>query len=59
MKNLNIKAMATIHHLKFKTSGEVGELALKIVISKARDRVDWNNLKEMTLRMGFDERWVS
>lgn len=51
-------AIETLHHLKCKTNGKVGEKALKIDISKAYDRVDWNYLKGMMLKMGFDEKWV-
>lgn len=33
-------AFETLHHLKCKNKGKVGEMALKIDISKAYDRVD-------------------
>lgn len=39
-------AIETLHHLKCRTKGKVGEMALKIDISKAYGRVDWGILKE-------------
>ncbi|KAH9754875.1 reverse transcriptase domain-containing protein [Citrus sinensis] len=47
-----------IHYLKRKKQGKAGTAALKIDMSKAYDRVEWNFLKLMLLRMGFDEGWV-
>ncbi|XP_058784794.1 uncharacterized protein LOC131659630 [Vicia villosa] len=51
-------ATEIIHALKRKTSGNMANLALKIDISKAYDRVDWGFLREIMRRMGFDERWI-
>ncbi|XP_058768347.1 uncharacterized protein LOC131642080 [Vicia villosa] len=51
-------ATEIIHALKRKTSGRMANLALKIDISKAYDRVDWGFLREIMVRMGFDERWI-
>lgn len=44
--------------MKRKRYGKDGDIALKIDISKAYDRVDWGYLKQMMLRMGFALRWV-
>lgn len=38
-------AFETLHHMKRKTKGKVGGVALKVDISKAYDRVDWGYLK--------------
>ncbi|MCH80000.1 hypothetical protein A2U01_0000762, partial [Trifolium medium] len=46
-------AIEVIHALKRKTRGMKGELALKIDISKAYDKVDWGFLRGMLERMGF------
>lgn len=43
----------TIHNLKNRRSGDLGYCALKIDISKAYDRVDWNYLNAMLLALGF------
>ncbi|XP_058776514.1 uncharacterized protein LOC131650817 [Vicia villosa] len=49
-------AFEVIHALKRRTSGNNAQLALKIDISKAYDRVDWGFLRGMLYRLGFAER---
>ena len=34
-------------------------MAIKLDISKDYDRVKWQFLKKMMLRLGFDEQWVA
>jgi hypothetical protein len=51
-------AMETIHHMKCKVKGKVGEVALKIDISKAYDRVDWRYLVNVMKKMGFCNTWI-
>jgi hypothetical protein len=51
-------ATEIIHHMKCKTRGKMGEVALKIDISKAYDRVDWNYVKKIMAKMGFHDQWV-
>jgi len=48
-----------IHHMKCKRKGKVGEVALKIDISKAYDRVEWEYAKRVMRRMGFHDRWIN
>ncbi|KAK0607443.1 hypothetical protein LWI29_015165 [Acer saccharum] len=49
-----------MHALRRKVNGKKkGFMSLKLDMSKAYDRVDWNFLKGMMLRLGFSERWVS
>ncbi|GAU31848.1 hypothetical protein TSUD_114590 [Trifolium subterraneum] len=57
---LNNALIATevIHALKRKTKDRRGELALKIDISKAYDKVDWGFLRGVMTKMGFIEVWV-
>jgi hypothetical protein len=47
------------HHMKNKRSGKEGFAAIKLDMSKAYDRVEWNFVEEMMRRMGFDERWIT
>jgi ribonuclease HI len=51
-------AIEIIHALKRRTRGAKGELALKIDISKAYDKVEWSFLKGVLVRMGFSDTWV-
>ncbi|XP_058741946.1 uncharacterized protein LOC131614368 [Vicia villosa] len=51
-------AIEVIHHMKDKTKGKVGDIALKLDISKAYDRIDWIYLREILSTMGFSQKWV-
>jgi hypothetical protein len=51
-------AMEVIHSLKRRTRGRKGELALKIDISKAYDKIDRGFLKGMLLRLSFSEKCI-
>jgi hypothetical protein len=51
-------AIEVIHALKRKPRGVNGELALKIDISKAYDKVDWGFLRGMLERLGFANKWI-
>jgi hypothetical protein len=51
-------AIEVIHALKRKTQGRRGELALKIDISKAYDKVDWGFLRGVMTKMGFADVWI-
>ena len=48
-----------IHYMKRKTRGKVGNVALKIYISKAYDRVDWSYLRKILIQLGLDPNWMS
>jgi len=52
-------AYEIVHHMKCKKKGKVGEVALKIDISKAYDRVDWEYVKNVMRRMDFHDTWVN
>jgi hypothetical protein len=51
-------AIEVVHYMKLKTGGKKGNVALKLDISKAYDRIDWLYLKEVMVKMGFCEQWV-
>ena len=51
-------AFETLHHLKRKTQGKSGYMALKLDMSKAYDRVEWSFLEKMMLHLGFSNSFV-
>lgn len=48
-----------IDGMKKKRKGKIGDLALKIDVSKAYDRVNWDYLEDFILRMGFAPKRVA
>ncbi|CAN6556903.1 unnamed protein product [Malus baccata var. baccata] len=47
------------HYLHNKRWGHEGSFALKLDLSKAYDRVEWDFFEAMMLKLGFDSKWVS
>ena len=52
-------ALETMYHISQKRKGKVGEMALRLDMSKAYDRVEWGCLDRIMQKMGFSEKWVA
>ena len=50
-------AFETMHHINMKNGGKKGEMALKLDMSKAYDRVEWGCLDKIMEKLGFESRW--
>ena len=50
-------AIETMHHINQKKGGAKGEMALKLDMSKAYDRVEWRCLDKIMEKLGFNSRW--
>lgn len=51
-------AFETLHHLKNKMTGKTGSMALKLNMSKAYDRIEWNFLEKLMDKLGSDRKWI-
>ncbi|CAN1804672.1 Putative ribonuclease H protein At1g65750 [Linum perenne] len=51
-------AFETLHTLNLRRTAKDGEVALKVDISKAYDRVEWKYLEAVMVKMGFEQNWV-
>ena len=51
-------AFETMHHISQKKSGRVGEMALKLNISKTYDRVEWTCLENIIRKMGVHQKMI-
>lgn len=47
-----------LHYLKRKKNGKDGYTTVKLDMSKAFDRVEWNFVEVMMRKMGFDDRFI-
>ena len=50
-------AFETMHHITQKENGKLGEMALKLDMSRAYDRVEWCWLEKIKQKLGFDDKW--
>ncbi|CAN1752592.1 LINE-1 retrotransposable element ORF2 protein [Linum perenne] len=51
-------AFETLHAMNIRRTAKIGEVGLKVDISKAYDRVEWNYLEAIMTKMGFDSNWI-
>ncbi|XP_075640339.1 uncharacterized protein LOC142612100 [Castanea sativa] len=51
-------AYETLHGMHYRKSGKKRSLALKLDASKAYDRVEWEFLKGIMIRLGFPKTWI-
>ncbi|KAA3485416.1 reverse transcriptase [Gossypium australe] len=51
-------AYKILHTFRQKRTGKKGYITVKLDMSKAYDRVEWNFVKKMMLKMGYAHEWV-
>ena len=51
-------AFKVLHKMRNKRTGKKGQMAIKLDISKAYDRVEWAFLQQIMLKLGINGRWV-
>ena len=51
-------AFEILHRIRNKRSGKKGSMAVKLDINKAYDHVEWSFLRQIMLKLGFDQHWV-
>ena len=50
-------AFETMHHINSNRGGNIGEMTLKLDMSKAYDIVKWICLDKIMEKLGFNSRW--
>jgi hypothetical protein len=52
-------AFELMHSMSLKRTGRKGQMALKLDMSKAYDRGEWDFLEAIMRQLGFAEKWIS
>ena len=52
-------AFETLHHMRNHCASKKGYMALKLDMSKAYNRVEWEFMEKVMRKMDFDNRWVN
>ena len=52
-------AFETLHHMRNHCATKKGYMALKLDMSKAYNRVEWEFMEKVMRKMGFDNRWLN
>ena len=53
-----LMAYEVLHSMHSRKKGKKGSLALKLYINKAYDRVEWNFLQGIMIKLGFSNKWI-
>ena len=48
-----------LHRMRNRRKGKTGHMAVKLDISKAYDRVEWEFLRKIMMKIGLPEQWVN
>ena len=51
-------AFETLHYMQNHNKGKTSFMALKLDMSKAYDRVEWEYMEKVMTEMGFHPRWI-
>ena len=51
-------AFELMHYLEYKKDGKEGVMEIKLDMSKAYDRVEWDFIEQVMKKMGFHEKWI-
>ncbi|XP_042965942.1 uncharacterized protein LOC122299620 [Carya illinoinensis] len=52
-------AYEIVHFLRHRRGGKKGYMSIKLDMSKAYDRVEWDFLERIMVQMGFETRWIN
>ncbi|KAL6184297.1 hypothetical protein ACLB2K_045700 [Fragaria x ananassa] len=52
-------AHEVFHHIKLQKSGDEGVFGLKLDMNKAYDRVEWDFLEKVLIKLGFSTSWTN